>query len=246
MKFRATIIFALIAIASLPGFGANLITNGGFELPSIGPNNGIATTSLTGWMIHQTSGTPTTVLASNIYLEGVIGNPDVLSFQTPYGLQHADVTGPGWTAGAGISQDILVEAGKQYKVTFALGNMGLDASAAYCLDPFVNGSCPTTPVNYYSEAARIELVVGGVSQGFFTNANTAGGGRAVDWQTITAYFTAGATGTVNIRFNAATKADNYVGLDNVSVDMVPEPGTVLMMGCGLIALGMMRKRYTRN
>lgn len=246
MKFRATYIFALIAIASLPGFGANLITNGSFELPNIGPNNGVAATTLTGWTIYQTTGTPTTAMASNIYVEGVIGNPDVLDFQTPYGNQHVDLTGPGLTAGAGISQDISVVAGTTYRVTFALGNMGINGSAAYCLQAFVNGSCPSAPVDYYAEAARLELVVGGVSQGFFSNANTAGTGRSVDWRTMTSTFVAGTTGTLTIRFDAATKADHYVGLDNVSVEAVPEPGTVLMMGCGLVALGMIRKRYTRN
>jgi len=55
---------------------------------------------------------------------------------------------------------------------------------------------------------------------------------------------AGTTGRFLFEYSipdAATKG-NYIGLDTVSVQVVPEPGTWLMMGLGLAGLAMLRRR----
>lgn len=55
---------------------------------------------------------------------------------------------------------------------------------------------------------------------------------------------AGVTGNFVFEYyipDAATQG-NYIGLDTVSVQAVPEPGTWLMMGLGLAGLGLLRRR----
>jgi hypothetical protein len=55
---------------------------------------------------------------------------------------------------------------------------------------------------------------------------------------------AGKTGKFIFEYNIpnAVTQGNYIGVDTLSVQVVPEPGTWLMMGLGLAGLGLLRRR----
>lgn len=73
------------------------------------------------------------------------------------------------------------------------------------------------------------------------------GGYPLDWTQYTVGLGgqgAGATGRFVFEYYLpdAAVAGNYIGLDTVSVQVVPEPGTWLMMGLGLAGLSLLRRR----
>jgi hypothetical protein len=258
MKLRVSYLLVLLAVVALPGFSANLIVNGGFELPlvSSGPTASyhyyeVFNPNLTGWTII--AGTKTsTVLGENGVFEGNSLNPDIVTFTTPYGNQHLDLTGTENTSG-GITQNISVIAGQTYIVRWSVGNVGYGAgSGAYCLVERVGGVCPPGQLgSFYEGAAQIDLVINGagISNQTFSSVNTqvAGAGdRDVAWQTFTTSFTPTTSGTVSITFNNMNVGDNYAGLDNVSVDAIPEPATIALMGLGLIGIGALRRRLQQK
>jgi len=248
MTTRLLMIVALLAAATMPG-SASIILNGGFELPAIGINAASPTSSIPNWTI--VGGTGVTLLLSNEYIEGVPGNNDEIYFQTPFGSQFLDLTGVGYVGGLGISQTVNVVAGQRYAINFAVGNVGFGGNTAYCVVPRVGGVCPPGQlVDYYSEAARVRLVVGTTDFGVFQNSMLAGSTtRGVNWEVQpTVYYLATTTGPVNVTFYHDNRADNFAGLDNVSMREapIPEPATVGMLGLGLVGLGLMRKRARRS
>lgn len=257
MTLRPHYLIALVAVLALPAFGANLIVNGGFESPlvSSGPTAAfhyyeVFNPNLTGWTIIPGTKTSTVIGENGVY-EGDLSNPDIVTFVTPYGTQHIDLTGTGNTSG-GVTQNISVLAGQTYLVRWAVGNVGYGAgSGTYCLVPRVGGICPAGQLaNFYEGAAQIQLVINGAGitnqSTLSVNTQLAGtNGTEVAWQNFTTTFTPTTNGTVSITFNNANVGDNYAGLDNVSVDEIPEPATVAIMGGGLLAIGLLRRRMKR-
>lgn len=243
---RKSLFCAVAVVVTLvcPVYSAQLILNGGFEDPSIGVNNASPTASIPNWTILPSS---PTLLLSNEYKEGISGNDDEVYFQTPFGNQLLDLTGVGFVPGGGVSQTVNVVAGTVYRITFAVGNVGFGGNTAYCTETRVGGECVNgTLVDYYSEAARVRLVVGSTDFGIFENSGLAGGTtRGVNWEVRpVVYYTAPSTGAVNVTFYHANINDNFAGLDNVSMEdvSIPEPGTVGLLGAGLLGLGLLRRR----
>jgi hypothetical protein len=66
----------------------------------------------------------------------------------------------------------------------------------------------------------------------------------LDWEQFTYGFTAtGATTTIDF-FNAvANTSQNEVGLDNVVLTAVPEPGSLPLLATALAALGLLGSRW---
>jgi len=255
MRPRTIVVIALFALFTLPAFSANLIVNPSFEDPSYQVGNGVVypinpltvgtTAFLSGWTINSgTTGNQGMLAVYGNYLEGFV---TPITFTSWDGVNHIDVTGAGLGNGIqGISQTVATQIGETYQLSFALSNMGIGSSAQYCL---VNGgSCAIgdlAPIDYYDEAARIDLVINGGAPVTFTN--SLDGGVNNTWQTFTTSFTATST-TTTIEFNNNSGNDAYAGLDNVFLDVAatPEPATIAMMGCGLLALGLLRNRIRRS
>ncbi|MBY0236926.1 MAG: choice-of-anchor J domain-containing protein [Burkholderiaceae bacterium] len=66
-----------------------------------------------------------------------------------------------------------------------------------------------------------------------------------DWTKYTITFAAHGAGSVArfaINYAGAADTANYVGIDTLSVNAVPEPSTWLMLAAGLGGLGLLRKR----
>jgi hypothetical protein len=113
-------------------------------------------------------------------------------------------------AGVEQTQNILTTIGAQYRLSFDLG---------------------TSPP--YDSAPVSILVTAGSASTTFTSTPL----NVNQWETFTFDFTAtSATTTISLDGQAST-GEKYIGLDNVSVVPIPEPGTfALFAGSGLLAL----------
>jgi hypothetical protein len=150
------------------------------------------------------------------------------TFPAEDSIQWLDLTGDVSNAVEGVQQAVATIPGTQYTLSFWVGNI---------FDP--NG--------IYGTTSTVDVRLGGISGallGAFTNNSTTTGTQV--WQQFTATFTATGSSTTLDFLNADPATDNSNGLDNVvlnpSATTVPEPGTLLLLGFGLIALGFIRRR----
>lgn len=81
--------------------------------------------------------------------------------------------------------------------------------------------------------------------GFSTLLTTVGGDSDFpdnDFQQFVASLPVTGTGRFAFRYTGDAAGANYIGIDTVSVTAVPEPSTYAMMGLGLAALALVRRR----
>lgn len=116
----------------------------------------------------------------------------------------------------GVTQTIATTSGKLYRLTFDLGS-----DSRYGLSDSIEASAGATSATYTS------TLLG-------TN----------NWETQTLNFVAtGPTTVITLQGTVSgPPAAAYIGLDNVSVDEVPEPATLLLFGSGLVSLAAYRRR----
>lgn len=220
MKCSSCFLIALSVLLGTVGSAkAQLITNGSFETP--------ATTSgtysefhsgsmgITGWTV----GGPVSVHLTNTNFTEGSGN--ILFFNSADGLNSVDLTGTANTGANSIFQTVTTIPGVPYELTFSVGVTG--------------GS-----VNYDSPS-RIEVFAGDNSLGVFTNSNVPTAGNPANWESFTVGFTALASSTT-IKFVNATPTvgnggNNFAGLDNVSLQAVPEPTSLAIFGLATLAGG---------
>jgi hypothetical protein len=93
----------------------------------------------------------------------------------------------------------------------------------------------------------VNVRLGGISGtliGAFTNSSTTRGTQV--WQQFTTSFIASGSSTTLDFLNGDPANDNSNGLDNVVLiggeTPVPEPGTISLLGLGILGLGVVRRR----
>lgn len=239
MRFRdflracvtAGIALSTIVLGSSPAGAAPVIVNGGFELPvaTSGLNcGGIANCqgfnigdSIGGWTVvgpgpSDPTKTPIVILTNN-YNEGGY------FFQPEQGNQSLDLTGMSNQGLNGVQQTVATTTGARYALTFWVGHHAQDPS-------------------FYNGPAVASLLIDGLPAGTFSN-NNAPPPNLLDWEQFTFDFTATGPSTTIALFNAVSDpTQNEVGLDNVSLTAIPEPGSAALLVAGLGGLFLSRRR----
>jgi hypothetical protein len=192
----------------------DLIVNGSFEMPAIPNGTEMSNvTSVPGWTVF--GGTGIQIFNTNYHESGSLngGYNDV--FNAENGVQSIDVSGTSNVPGQGLLQQVVTTTtGQEYALSFYVGKAdGLDPVSAI-IDVSIDGGPPIP----------------------YTNFNTTPGG--INWENFVLDFTATGTSTT-VAFTYGTAPPNYVaGLDNVTLNAVPEP-SALVLSTGLLgALGL--------
>ena len=218
---------ALVAMAVAGLAHANLLSNASFEsgiIPSPRPIDGGSTldstvpaqaSAITGWTV--------TVDRVDWLQNSVLPGSAAAWGLTPQdGSRFVDLSGftPGMPFAA-ISQSFASTIGLTYNVSFYLGATNTRADI-----PLSDG----TP-------SGVKLTVTGSPT--FTFPTLAADGPS-KWEIRTGSFTATSTSTT-LSFEG-TSGFNYIGLDNVVVTAIPEPGSMALMLAGLAAVGSLAAR----
>jgi hypothetical protein len=206
---------------------AATIVNGGFETETTQGNILTYTPGEVigaGWMAEGGPNSNVLVLSSSYTEPGV-------NFSPHSGTYALDITGAGNQGTfVGINQTVSLTPGTNYGLTFWVGNVTGDGT-------------PGSNSAVYAGVSTIALLVDGTQVGLFTNSNVTVGN--VNWEEFTYDFTAAFSSEL-IEFQNATTADNYAGLDDVSIATVtaavPEPSIWAMMILGFAGIGAMTYR----
>jgi hypothetical protein len=195
---------------SSPARAANLTVNGSFE------NTG-GTFVDEGGGVMNSALTPGSTLVSGWTVTngqlGWISNANTYGIATPYGSYSLDLTGSHDDGVyAGVTQTIITTPNQRYRLTLSLG------------------ADQSHPVN---AGAKSVLVTAGSASTPFTFVPTGTGNQ---WGSFSFDFTASSTSTqITIVGTSAGSGSQYLGLDNVSVDVAPLPVPLLGVA-GLVVL----------
>lgn len=210
MRFQSVALVAGVAFAvTSPAVHANLLTNGGFEMPVISPpylDIGVgAEPAGFGWSV-------------------ITNNVDVIR-QGAFGWTAAEFEGPqaldlvGFGSTGGIAQTFTTTPGQRYTLSFA----------------YANNPGPGVPT---PASANVTVASGGntvlsqsISHGTATTSN-------FNWTVFNSDFTATGATTVLAFTETFGGANGGIFLDAVSVaSAVPEPSTLASLIVGLLSLG---------
>lgn len=191
----------LSALVGVANAAPNLVVNGGFESPVISPPYAL--------FVTPTSWTGQGDLVVQGYADAVSSGD---------GNQWLDLN-PGTEAGTGMSQDITLTAGTQYKFSFLYdgGGGGSTTQIAYSLGSLLSGKVLTGSMDVYD---------------------------GTPWRTFSTNFTPTISGTETLNFmpNGAYSGGFIDAVQISQVSAVPEPSTYAMMLAGLGLLGFAQRR----
>jgi len=199
---------------------ANLMNNGSFETPAVPVGSFTSfpsgSVSIPGWTVVGGGGV---AIVSGTFSQ------ECCTFPAEDGAQWLDLTGDLSNSVEGVEQTVASTAGTNYTLSFWIGNI-------------------FDPTGIFGTTSAVNVIAGGTSLGTFTNGSTITGTQV--WQKFTTSFTATGSSTTIDFLNADSTNDNSNGLDNVVLTAdtigVPDPGTLSLVGLGIIAIGIVRRR----
>jgi len=228
MQLNHTMKLSALALAAFAGasttLAVNLVSNGSFEDGTLingqNPNNDFNSMQVFDGMTNITDWTITANGNNNDVHWAQNGNG--YGWVAAHGSRMIDLSG--WSDrnnGAVMSQDFGAIAGQQYRVDFEIGvDSGLTNNGA----------------------VSIEAGIGGTSQS--TTLSLPFGWTGVYWEHRTMYFTAANNNDV-VHFQGLYNP-HCIGLDDVSVEAVPEPTSMVALLAGGASLLIRRRRTGRD
>lgn len=219
MKFVVSLL-----LVGAPAMWANLLINGGFEQPHITGGTTresfpAGSTDIPGWLVVPFAPADVSLLRDTF----TIGD---LSFLPHSGTESINLTGNISGEAAGVLQNVKLQIGHDYELTFWVGNQD-NSAPDFTLD------------------ATVGLTVNGSLVNFYTNGNSSH--HALNWKEFSYMFTATKTAT-SIEFqNFTVPNEDEIGLDDANlVDIThqadtPEPGTPWLVGMALLAVAGRRR-----
>lgn len=211
---------AISILVAAPVSAQNLLANGSFEDGSF-PGGNILTlntgaTNITGW----------TVIVDNVQWHDLNNSSGVSASE---GGRFIDLTGVGDSQPhGGVQQTVSLVAGNTYRLSFDLGYDQRYPTSPDAITAFITG-VPSQTFTYSGA----------------TNLNNS-------WQNFFFDFTATSSSTTIALQGSSTSSGSYIGLDNARLVLTatgvtaPEPGTLTLLGCGLIGgITFCRRRLSR-
>ena len=220
----------LLALAAAQTASADLIADGGFESPVVGPSG--YQTGFQTFTVGQTFGNAWTVVGSptgnvaSYQNTETIGNPPT-PLNVYQGSQALDLTGNTDNGAAvGVEQTVATTPGTQYTLTYAYGAL------------------PSQPVS-------VLVSINGVTVQT-ANLSLSGSGYGTTWDTNSLTFTAQTSSTIVGFLDNSPNGTTLAGLDAVSLNApasnsaVPEPAAWTLLAAGGMVLVLLRKKFAVN
>jgi hypothetical protein len=217
IRILRVLTICLAAVATTPAV-ANLIVNGSFETPVVPAGSTLnfpgGSTGITGWTMV---GVDSDLISTSFTQSGV-------TFNAQDGQQWIDLAGhTSNSQTSGATQSITTVAGGLYAVSFYVGSADDN-------------------VNNFFFPSTIDLSINGGPRVHFTNPIAPS--NHLDWAQFVVPFVATGSST-NLTFYNGGASNNFLSaLDNVVVDAVPEPSSVVLIGLGVV--GFLGRRRIRR
>ena len=232
---KNSLLLCICMLACFVPANANLILNPSFELPVVGtappafasypvpPGTGI-----TDWMVVGAPGTEVSLVNGTYSKECCTFAPDPSD-----GAQWLDLTGFSSNQFEGVQQTVTTTIGTTYDLSFLIGNV-------------------YDPGGVFGTTSTVQVRLGGIAGavlGNFTNSSTTPG--VITWMPFATTFVATAGSTTLDFLNLDPVTDNSNGLDSLVLTAeaapgIPEPGTLSLLGMGIIGLGLTRRLAKRS
>ena len=229
MVLRVLLLLGMASCLAASTAAADGIANGSFETPVLSLREArlFSPGQVLGsdWIVVGNPGT------SVLLIETTYGEPfnDVSQFEAADGLNSVDLSGPANVGpSAGVQQTIAVTSGQSYLLSFSVGRVTPNAG----------------PGGVYPSPATVDLSIDGAPRLHFTNADVING--RIAWRRFSTVVTPTGPTTTLTFLNGNPAANNEAGLDAVSLEPVPEPNGLALLGSGACALGALAARRTRR
>lgn len=221
IRLTGTLSLSLLGISG--AFATNLLTNGSFEsgtfLNGQNPSGDFLSMQVFAGDTNITGWTITADMGNDVHWAE---NGNGFGWVASHGARMIDLSG--WSDvnnGAFMTQDFGAVAGQQYQLDF---DIGVDST-------FTQGG-----------QVAISAGIGGASQ--TETLSLPNGWQGVYWEHRTLFFTAANNNDV-VHFQGLS-SPFCIGLDNASVQAVPEPATLSAGIFGLAVVGVRRRRARRQ